>query len=96
MFTFSNANSVRIAAIYGRICLHSCLRSSIALSMRVNFCTHKFTDLRFSGNLMPVVNIQRSITLNEEGLLNSGDPSLIATGGDFQIDLARSSSRRDS
>ena len=56
--------------------------------MRVNFCTHKFTDLRFSGNLMPVVNIQRSITLNEEGLLNSGDPSLIATGGDFQIDLA--------
>ena len=37
---------------------------------------------------MPIVNLQKSVKLNEEGALNTGDPSLIASGGTVYVDLA--------
>jgi len=37
---------------------------------------------------MPIVNYQTVVKLNEQGWENLGDPSMVATGGDFTIDLA--------
>lgn len=45
----------------------------------------EFASTRF---IMPIVNIQRNVTLNQDGILNVGDPSLVATGGTSYVDLA--------